>query len=294
MPLGLASRDTLTTPADRAQTTNQWYLTTRSESVTRHQCHQGTEATATSDNPAHRVNRNCESCRLKAGFCESLRTRSSGSVVLLRRTLCVCYISTMGAEPGDIIYGHILGRDNVWHRLAEEEQPQITAPPETAPVPIQRVDPVHVQQVDPVPQVSKPTPGPSYWVRYKRRWSFTAWMVGLVSGLAVTMVQTWGEPNFGVALPTFIMASITAGLVFGSLVNLLAALHPGAPEESPPPAGPRGAPRPVATSVLANGKPVAILVCPDCDATVASKDWALHPRYCVGRAKSLSQLIFNE
>jgi hypothetical protein len=46
----------------------------------------------------------------------------------------------MGAESGDIFIGHILGRDNVWHRLAEEEQPQITAPPETAPVHVQRVD----------------------------------------------------------------------------------------------------------------------------------------------------------
>ena len=224
----------------------------------------------------------------------------------------------MGAEPGDIFNGHILGRDNVWHRLAEEEQPQITAHSETAPVHVQRVDPVHVQRVDPVhvqrvgpvhvqrvgpvhvqrvdpaPQASKPAPGPSYWVRYKRRWSFTAWMVGLVSGLAVTMVQTWGEPNFGVLLLTFIMASIATGLVFGSLVNLLVALRSNAPEESLQPAGPRGAPRPVATSVPANGTPMAILVCPDCDETVAPEDWTLHPRYCVGRAKSLSQLIFNE
>ena len=80
----------------------------------------------------------------------------------------------MGAEPGDIFNGHILGRDNVWHRLAEKEQLQITAHPETAPVHPQRVDPVPVQRVDPAPEASKPTPGTSYWVRYKRRWSFTA------------------------------------------------------------------------------------------------------------------------
>lgn len=213
--------------------------------------------------------------------------------------LCVCYIFTMGAEPGDIFIGHILGRDNVWHRLAEEEQPQIAAPPETAlvvqqldPVNVQPVDLVHVQRVGPAPQASKPDPGPSYWARYKSRWFFTAWMVGLVSGLAVTMVQTWREPDF-VVLLTFIMASITTGLVFGSLVNVLVALHQGAPQESRQPAGPRGAPI-VATDVPANGKPMAILVCPDCDETVSPEDWALHPRYCLGRGKSLRQLIFNE
>jgi len=95
------------------------------------------------------------------------------------------------------------------------------------------------------------------------------------------MVQTWGEPNFGVLLLAFIMASITTGLVFGSLVNLLVALRPAALEESLQPAGPRGGARPLATSVPASGKPMAILVGPDCDETVTLEDWALHLRYCV-------------
>jgi hypothetical protein len=200
----------------------------------------------------------------------------------------------MGAEPGDIFNGHILGRDNVWHRLAEEEQPKITAPPETAPVHVQRVDAVNVQRADPVPQALTPAPGPPYWTRYKRRWLFTAWMVGLVSGFAVTMVQTRGELNFRVVLLTFVVASITTGLVFGSLINLLVALPPGAREESLQPAGPQGAPRPVATSVPASGEPVAIFACPECNETVTPEALALHSRDCVGRAKSLSQLIFNE
>jgi len=200
----------------------------------------------------------------------------------------------MGAEPGDVLNGHILGRDNVWHRLAEEEPTQTIAHPETDPVHVHRADLVRVHRVDPVPQTLRTAPGPPYWARYRRRWFFTAWIVGLVSGLAVTMVQTRGEPNFGMVLLTFIMALTTIGLVFGSLVNLLVALHPGPPEGSLERAQERGAPRPVATSIPTSGKPAAILVCPDCDETVTSQEWALHPRYCLGRAKSLSQLIFKD
>jgi hypothetical protein len=92
---------------------------------------------------------------------------------------------------------------------------------------------------------------------------------------------------------TFIMASITTGLVFGSLVNLLVALHSGANKEGLQPAGQGGAPRPVVASVPASGKPMA-MVCPDCEEMVNREALALHPRYCVVRAKSLSQLIFNE
>ena len=125
-------------------------------------------------------------------------------------------------KPGDTVNGHILGRDNVWHRLAGEEGPQTTAPPRTDPAPVQRTGPV---------PHGAPAPGLRYGVRYRGRWIRTVLIVGAVLGFAETLSQTQGEGDLALILLTFFVAAVGDGLVVGTLVNFVVALYPGALEK---------------------------------------------------------------
>jgi len=84
----------------------------------------------------------------------------------------------------------------------------------------------------------------------------------------------WNVLPLGV-FTNFLVATVTDGLLYGSLVTFLVALYPGAPAD---------AARPVSASDSASRKPTAALVCPDCGKTVTPEAWGLHPRYCVGQA----------
>jgi hypothetical protein len=105
-------------------------------------------------------------------------------VFLTGRPLSICYASCMGAQPGDILSGHILGQDNEWHRLAGEEWSRMAAPAETDPVPVPRMNRV--------PRLSVLTPFQAYSIRYMRRWRYTVLAVGLLCGVAVSLHMVMG------------------------------------------------------------------------------------------------------
>jgi hypothetical protein len=93
----------------------------------------------------------------------------------------------------------------------------------------------------------------------------------------------WNVLPLGV-FTNFLVATVTDGLLYGSLVTFLVALYPSAAEERLLPGAPADAARPVSASDSASRKPTAALVCPDCGKTVTPEAWGLHPRYCVGQA----------
>jgi len=193
----------------------------------------------------------------------------------------------MEAKPGDIFNGHILGQDNVWHRFVGDERPQAANAQQVEPEQVERLD--RASHIEPGPgrQQLEPTPVPGYWARYTGRWPLTARIVGFVLGGVMTVdlaaKDDWNVLPLGV-FTNFLVATVTDGLLYGSLVTFLVALYPGAAEERLLPGAPADAARPVSASDSASRKPTAALVCPDCGKTVTPEAWGLHPRYCVGQA----------
>lgn len=87
----------------------------------------------------------------------------------------------MDHQPGDIVNGHVLGSDFVWHPVQE-------SPPPTSPG--ARTYTAHV--TDPGGQAQRPSAG--YWGRFSRRWwksLLTVWAV--TSGLL--LVGALANPN---------------------------------------------------------------------------------------------------
>jgi membrane glycosyltransferase len=199
----------------------------------------------------------------------------------------------MGAKPGDVYNGHILGSDNVWYRLAEGEWPHVTAA-ESARTEVGRSPVVAVPASAPrsptgrvvsstavrTPATAVRTPG-EYWKRYRRRWLRTALITGAVTGAAVAIYQAFrvARPD-GVAviagmLLDFMVAGISNALIWGSLVNFVVAAFRG---DDAGQARIDTAPRPPVDRESSSA------VCPDCGKSVDEGVRALHPRYCTGRA----------
>jgi len=138
----------------------------------------------------------------------------------------------MGAQPGDIYNGHVLGSDNVWHRLAtdpagsQDGSPQFsTSPAEedertrggavdsqaavgpTAPAgmkasaetaykvmsgPAGAASEAHAAAVFVTPAPAHPSE--SYWTRYRRSWRKTSWITGAITGLIVAVYAAARQP----------------------------------------------------------------------------------------------------
>lgn len=100
----------------------------------------------------------------------------------------------MEYRPGDIVNGHVLGSDNIWHQV------ESTA------------------AKSPSPATLKPGAGTSYGDRYRSRWKYTAGIIAAISMLTIL------QPNY-----TFVDMLVSVALnalIGGSLINLVVAAFP--------------------------------------------------------------------
>lgn len=98
----------------------------------------------------------------------------------------------MEYQPGDIVNGHVLGTDNVWHPVAAVPLP---------PAPL------------------------SYWGRYRRRWRKTYLVLAVLGPLS--LLGTPGGPDRYGLLDLLVAATVVAAIV-AAFVNLLVAIPPSA------------------------------------------------------------------
>lgn len=103
----------------------------------------------------------------------------------------------MGYQPGDVVNGHVLGADGVWHPIGAHQGGGLTA--------------------------QTPISG-GYWKRYARRWIKTGVVMGILTAIAVvvTIVEDGGSPG----LVDVVLAGVVGLLFWGTLVNFVVAIFP--------------------------------------------------------------------
>jgi len=108
-------------------------------------------------------------------------------------------------RPGDVVNGHMLGNDGHWYPLGSWPMP-----------PAQ-----HAQQ----PQETQPREKASYGEKFKRRWKI-CWLVMTAITVLVLIPKLTDEGPIPWVIDALLAGGLT-GLLYGTVVCLIAALFPG-------------------------------------------------------------------